>query len=437
MSDFTIRTDALNNVSAQLGNAMGLLTQCASRLDTQAGRLNMQMGFGMVKTRGLITSTAQATRQLSQHVQQINGFIATLRNAVTTHENAALRELSGARVVGMPARAIGTINTASPKVGRNVIQTIWTQSALLGLSSQRSWVNSRISALLDRLRGGKRGGVGGAKGPAGALSPGGPSPGDNIMVLDLPSLSDSKQADLWDIFAGSGGLADIARHRAELEERLVRLNQLEGRLRLQENAGILRPSEIERERDEIILERIRTQARLAEIQRFVSMSQPADRSLDRITDRFGWRTHPISGIWSHHNGIDIGHGGNVRNGVGPPISTMVSGEVVDAGFEDGGHGNFILIRGICGRYFMYSHLHSKHVSVGDKIKAGTPIGDMGTTGNSTGVHLHLEVRTEKRRGHIDPYHLLYQDQVILPSPSPSIQQPQSPQHPPWFQPHWP
>ena len=165
MSDFTIRLDALTDVTTQLGNAGRALTQCAARLDTQAGRLNMQMGFGMPRTRELIASAAQGARRLSQDLSLTRQFIVTLHNSVNTREGEAFRELSGTRVTGMPQRMIANANITSPNVGRSVIQTIWTGSALLGLRAERQDVNTRIAQLQAWLRqlfgtGGSSAGVG-------------------------------------------------------------------------------------------------------------------------------------------------------------------------------------------------------------------------------------------------------------------------------------
>ena len=89
-----------------------------------------------------------------------------------------------------------------------------------------------------------------------------------------------------------------------------------------------------------------------------------------------------------HNGLDIGIP------VGTPIQTTMDGTVVHAGWNNQGYGNLVIVEN--GEYrTYYAHLSSIPVSVGDPVKAGTTIGLSGNTGNSTGPHLHYEIRRNK------------------------------------------
>ncbi|NYI07977.1 M23 family metallopeptidase [Allostreptomyces psammosilenae] len=87
---------------------------------------------------------------------------------------------------------------------------------------------------------------------------------------------------------------------------------------------------------------------------------------------------------------------------GTPIHTVTSGEVVFAGWDDS-YGNNVIIQGEDGKYILYGHLNSLGASVGQQVSAGDVIGLSGSTGNSTGPHLHFEVRTTPTYGSaVDP-----------------------------------
>lgn len=107
----------------------------------------------------------------------------------------------------------------------------------------------------------------------------------------------------------------------------------------------------------------------------------------KMTSQFGWRVHPIFHTKKQHRGMDI------ANTVGTQVNVVGDGVVSVAG-RVGGLGNCIMVTHIVdGRMLttVYGHLSKIDVKVGDRLKAGDPIGKMGNTGNSTGSHLHLEV----------------------------------------------
>ena len=85
-----------------------------------------------------------------------------------------------------------------------------------------------------------------------------------------------------------------------------------------------------------------------------------------------------------HKGIDI------ANSTGTPVSTTASGLVIFAGW-DGGYGKKIVIYHMDKYTTVYAHLSDINVSVGDEVKQGQVIGKVGSTGHSTGSHLHYEV----------------------------------------------
>ncbi len=114
----------------------------------------------------------------------------------------------------------------------------------------------------------------------------------------------------------------------------------------------------------------------------------------RITSRYGWRK---SGF---HSGVDIGAS---RAGVwGDPIYAAQSGKVTLAAWDNGA-GNWIWIYHGNGMYTVYMHMSKFLVGVGDEVKQGQTIGLMGSTGNSTGAHLHFSVRINGQYVNPEPY----------------------------------
>jgi murein DD-endopeptidase MepM/ murein hydrolase activator NlpD len=103
------------------------------------------------------------------------------------------------------------------------------------------------------------------------------------------------------------------------------------------------------------------------------------------TSGYGWRTHPIFGTKRFHAGIDIGAGH------GAQIVAAASGVVVSAGAQ-GGYGNTVVIDHGGGLATLYAHQSSYAVSSGQRVSRGQVIGYVGSTGYSTGPHLHFETR---------------------------------------------
>lgn len=107
-----------------------------------------------------------------------------------------------------------------------------------------------------------------------------------------------------------------------------------------------------------------------------------------VTSEFGYRQHPITGAYELHNGIDLVNGNPTT-----PIYASAAGEVVIAGSYPEWYGNYVVIKHSDGLYTGYAHQSQLRVSVGDTVKQGQQIGNMGTTGPSTGPHLHFQFFT--------------------------------------------
>jgi murein DD-endopeptidase MepM/ murein hydrolase activator NlpD len=104
-----------------------------------------------------------------------------------------------------------------------------------------------------------------------------------------------------------------------------------------------------------------------------------------VTSDFGFRTDPFTGLTQMHEGIDV------SNRVGTVIVAPGNGFVSDIG-NDWVHGRFLVISHGFGMTTRYSHLNKALVKVGQKVKRGDKIAEVGTTGKTTGPHLHYEVR---------------------------------------------
>ena len=113
------------------------------------------------------------------------------------------------------------------------------------------------------------------------------------------------------------------------------------------------------------------------------------KSYSRISSEYGWRKNPVSGVNKLHAGIDF------AAPAGTPIYAAASGYVQVAGWSSGGYGNYVIIyhgKMSDGTAYstLYGHMRSVATTAGKYVKQGELIGYVGSTGNSTGNHLHLE-----------------------------------------------
>lgn len=114
-----------------------------------------------------------------------------------------------------------------------------------------------------------------------------------------------------------------------------------------------------------------------------------------ITSRQGPRVHPVTGEYKNHGGTDIGAS------YGSAIYAADSGKVVSSSDGwNGGWGNYVMIDHGNGMQTLYAHMSSRACSVGQTVKRGQTIGYVGSTGMSTGPHLHFEMYVNGAR--IDP-----------------------------------
>ena len=102
-----------------------------------------------------------------------------------------------------------------------------------------------------------------------------------------------------------------------------------------------------------------------------------------VTSLYGWRVHPVYNTWKYHSGADI------AGASGSNILACASGTVILSQYY-GGYGECVIIDHGGGITSLYGHMSQRNVSVGQSVSAGQVIGLMGSTGISTGPHLHLE-----------------------------------------------
>ena len=116
----------------------------------------------------------------------------------------------------------------------------------------------------------------------------------------------------------------------------------------------------------------------------------------RITSNYGMRTHPITGIYKLHTGVDLGAP------MGANFIAANDGVVTKAGYN-GAYGNMVIIDHGGGISTLYAHGSEILVTVGQTVKKGDNILKVGSTGYSTGAHAHFEVRVNGQPVNPLPY----------------------------------
>ncbi len=124
--------------------------------------------------------------------------------------------------------------------------------------------------------------------------------------------------------------------------------------------------------------------------RLIPSIKPITRKPCRMSSKFGYRNHPIHKKRTMHKGIDF------ASPKGTPILATADGKVLRAGVA-GGYGNFILLRHAKGYKTAYAHMNELKVKNNQKVKRGDEIGTVGSSGRSTGTHLHYEVIKGKKK----------------------------------------
>lgn len=190
---------------------------------------------------------------------------------------------------------------------------------------------------------------------------------------------------------------DLEARRADLEAKEAEVDQLLAEITANETKIEAAKDELEEAAAEIDAEVARKQR---ELQALISSGQV---SFDpgsgwqwpvpgyyTITSTFGNRIHPITGRPNNHTGTDIGAPG------GTPIQSARGGVVTISTYHYS-YGNYVVVQHDNGISTLYAHMRSRAVSEGDVVEQGDILGYVGTTGSSTGNHLHLEFRINGTR----------------------------------------
>jgi len=127
----------------------------------------------------------------------------------------------------------------------------------------------------------------------------------------------------------------------------------------------------------------------------------SNKDLNRIASGFGYRIDPVYKTVKMHAGLDF------AAPQGTPVYATANGVVKASGNSGNGYGNHILINHGYGYETLYGHLYKTKSRPGERVKRGEIIGYVGSTGKSTGPHLHYEVH--KNNQHLDPVYFFYND----------------------------
>lgn len=127
----------------------------------------------------------------------------------------------------------------------------------------------------------------------------------------------------------------------------------------------------------------------------------SNKELKRLASGYGWRTHPIYKVKKFHWGVDF------SSPVGTPIYATGDGVIKMKRSSYGGYGKQVEIDHGFGFVTKYAHMSDIHVKVGQKVKRGEQIGEVGSSGSSTAPHLHYEVIRNKEK--VNPVHYFFND----------------------------
>ena len=127
----------------------------------------------------------------------------------------------------------------------------------------------------------------------------------------------------------------------------------------------------------------------------------SNETLERVASGFGYRIDPIYKTPKMHTGIDF------TAATGTPIYATGDGVVQMSGYDNGGYGNHVIINHGYGYNSLYGHMKKIKARIGEKVQRGEVIGWVGSTGKSTGPHLHYEVIKNGKK--IDPIHFFFND----------------------------
>ena len=136
---------------------------------------------------------------------------------------------------------------------------------------------------------------------------------------------------------------------------------------------------------------------------FMSMPSPFSESWkSSISSHFGYRLDPVSGQVTFHQGIDI------AKPIGTNLLSIIEGIVSEVGYDDDGYGHYVVVKTSTDETILYGHCSSILVNEQDEVEVGETIALVGSSGKSTGPHVHLEIR-DSSGNKLNPYFYLTEE----------------------------
>ena len=226
---------------------------------------------------------------------------------------------------------------------------------------------------------------------------------DTEILTNMRNAKEALESDRLELIAQQNDLkskkADLDSQKAQMQSKQSELNSsvAAAQMSAAEAQQAQKDAQAAIESDEMNYEAVKKQ-----IQKLIAEAAAAKpqlsftgficplKSYTRISSEYGWRKNPVTGVNKLHAGTDF------AAPAGTPIYAAASGYVQVAGWSSGGYGNYVIIyhgKMSDGNQYrtLYGHLRSVASSAGKYVKQGELIGYVGSTGNSTGNHRHLEV----------------------------------------------
>ena len=226
---------------------------------------------------------------------------------------------------------------------------------------------------------------------------------DTEILTNMRNAKEALESDRLELIAQQNDLkskkADLDSQKAQMQSKQSELNSsvAAAQMSAAEAQQAQKDAQAAIESDEMNYEAVKKQ-----IQKLIAEAAAAKpqlsftgficplKSYTRISSEYGWRKNPVTGVNKLHAGTDF------AAPAGTPIYAAASGYVQVAGWSSGGYGNYVIIyhgKMSDGNQYstLYGHMRSVATSAGKYVKQGEIIGYVGSTGNSTGNHLHLEV----------------------------------------------
>ena len=225
---------------------------------------------------------------------------------------------------------------------------------------------------------------------------------DNSVIETLQALQATVEQERAQVEEAKAAQEAVRRERQaaqdELEAQEAQVDQVIAQISSQEDQLEAMEAELERAAASVDaqireLER-QMSAQISNVQSESGFLWPLDASINTLSSLYGPRPDPFTGRPDNHTGIDI------PAARGTPIYAAKSGVVITSVYGTGNawsYGNYVVVSHSDGTSTLYAHMSSRAVSEGQTVAQGEVVGYVGTTGNSTGNHLHFEVRVNGSR----------------------------------------